>query len=366
MKIGISTYHKAHNYGALLQAVALRETLKQLGHDVYYVDYWPQYHLTAFAQFNTYAFKIRSFLGKINYIRKFLLHYNKINRRRRLFLNYITKYIDPYCLPADNEQNCYDAVVYGSDQIWKKWRQLSDEFDPFYFGVNNVLTRQSISYAASMGILAKENGDCHFIKETLSRFDALGVRENDLKALLEDCGLDNVHLCLDPTMLLDKGKWISLLGVERIKRKPYVLFYDLVKNSFDINAVKKFADSKNLELIVLKGSVNSNKYPARTIDEAGPVEFVSLIANADFIFTSSYHGLVFSILFEKSFYASYKSNSGRAVTLLSSLGLDDRLLPPGSDSIPDIKMKDYSYINESINKLREDSISFLGKSLCVR
>ncbi len=359
MKIGISTYHRAHNYGALLQAVALRNKLTSLGHEVSFIDYWPDYHKADYALFNKYLFKNISFLGKLNYIRKVTFSATTIQKRRNIFLNFIDKYIAPFSETITPKLS-YDAIVYGSDQIWGKLKCNGNRFDPFYFGVHNIPTKQHISYAASMGVLRDAPIDKKFLKETLTKFSDLGVRESDLKGLLEDCSLDNVHLTLDPTLLLDKKEWTNLLDIRKKEQEPYILFYDLMENSFDLNAIKEFSQKKGLKLKVLKGKVNSTQYGVETIDEAGPIEFINLIANAEFVFASSFHGLAFSIIFEKPFFVSYKNNSSRAQSLLSSLKLQERLLPPLTKEIPEIEMKDYKDTNELIKEIREKSLRYIS------
>ena len=142
MKIGILTYHRANNYGALLQAIATRTILEKMGHDVSYIDYWPDYHKRKYDIFSINKFRI----GKFNYIKTILLYYSVLKKRIQTFNSDIDKYIQPYC--TDDTQ--FDAIIYGSDQIWRKQSELGD-FNYVYFAASPYKAPLHIAFAASMG-----------------------------------------------------------------------------------------------------------------------------------------------------------------------------------------------------------------------
>lgn len=360
MNIGILTFHKAHNYGALLQAIALRQVLLAFGHIVSFIDYWPASHDIEYRLFNKILFKHISFLGKINYLRKLLILYDRKKRRIKVFTEFINSYIIPFCCVG---MGTFDAIVYGSDQIWRKQYEGRKDFDKTFFGINEFKTSRNVSYAASMGILDCNEKDKLFISTSLQNFHRVGVREKDLKELLVSLGLKGIKQCLDPTLLLSKEQWIDLLKLELKNNEPYVLFYDLMQGSFDLNSVKRFADKKGLRLIVLKASVNNDNYGVETIEDAGPKEFVSLIANAEYVFTSSFHGLAFSIIFGKQFYAAYKTNISRAKTLLELLDLENRFIEK-IDIFPDKEsIIDYSVVYDRLAELKKDSKNYLRSAL---
>ena len=102
---------------------------------------------------------------------------------------------------------------------------------------------------------------------------------------------------------------------------------------------------------------NEDAIPAASVDD-----FISLIKNAEYVFTSSFHGLAFSIIFNKQFYASYSRNSNRAKTLLQTLGIDNRILQ-NKVEIPELPIIDYSGINPQIQKLRENSNNYMNQTL---
>jgi hypothetical protein len=357
MKIGILTYHRSHNYGALLQAVALRHVLEQLGHDVYFVDYWPEYHKDIYRIYNHACLNKLSLLRKLKYIISATLSYPKIRKRRIGFNHFISKFILPY---TKNVNSKFDCLVYGSDQIWRKQPGLgNNKLNSVYFGEHEISTLKHWSYAASMGIITlneKEKSDIH---QWLSKFEKISVRETDLRNAILDCGVSNVKQVLDPTMLLSKEDWIQLLSLSILEEeKPYILFYDLLPNSFNMTYLNEFAIKNNCEIKTIKGSVQSLQKQSNELPFVTPKGMVELIANARYVFTSSFHGLVFALIFNKQVYAAFSKNSTRAKSLLDDLGLSERLLLPKS-IIPDMPSIDYRKVESKLQELRKDSINFL-------
>ena len=358
MKIGIVTYHRTNNYGAVMQALATRFVLEEMGHEVYYVDYWPDYHKEMYALFPSKKFFKFSLRKKIAFLLSLIKYYSSRKRRIENFEKFFQTHIYPYCRPIDDT---YDVVIYGSDQIWRKQKALGT-YNPFYFGENNIKTQQHISYAASMGILPDNDADKAKVKELVSHLEKISVREEGLRQLLLSLGYKGVSLSLDPTLLLSSEQWDKFFPTEPYKGERYVLIYVLSSMVFDLKEVRKFADEKGLKLIVL-GGYAATKETESVITSAGPYEFIRLIKYADFVFTASFHGLAFSIIYGRQFFASYKINSERASSLLSLLGLSDRLLPVRygiPQNPPDI---DYVEVKKKLHIKRDESLKYLKDCL---
>lgn len=354
MKIGIVTYHRSHNYGALLQAIALRYKLKELGHDVYYIDYWPKYHRRMYAIFSwktAFSSGIRNCIKCM--LNTFLFGY-KIIRRYRSFKIFIRKYVEPYCVEY-SEDGLYDIIVYGSDQIWRKQVGLANHFNPVYFADNVISAQQHVAYAASMGIISLNDDDIKFLREKLSKFSKISVREENLQVTLNKIGISS-KLVLDPTLLFPSAFWEELLPLRNIIHEKYILHYRLIKTSFLDDKVAEFAIKHNCRLIILDGDIGRK---SSMISSSDPIGFLSLVKNAEFVFTSSYHGLIFSLIFNKQFFASFAVNSDRAISILSYLGLEYRLLLPQSEIPDNYSDIDYIEINKKIDLLKIQSIDFL-------
>ena len=233
MKIGILTYHRAHNYGAILQAIAMLNVLRNMGHEVYYIDYWPNYHADSYKLFSKYNFRKLSFVNKIKYILGQLLNYSKIRTRALNFYDAIYNYIEPFCVPFSTKDK-FDAIIYGSDQIWR--RQITGHYNPVYFANNPLKTKLHISYAASMGKICNDERCLTKLETYFKKFNAVSVRETDLQQLLDVLHVKS-SLVLDPTLLLNKMEWNSIIPTKRIVEREYLLFYNLQNNAFNRESV---------------------------------------------------------------------------------------------------------------------------------
>ena len=355
MKIGILTYHRSNNYGALLQAIALRKVLSDMGHEVTFIDYWPAYHRRMYALFSLHWMMSRKgLMGKIKYMRTCIKNHFYMKERKCKFDKFIINKIEPYVSSTDET---YDIIVHGSDQIWRKQPEIGT-YNPFYFGNHSIAAKKKISYAASMGRISHDESDKLKLKDYFAHLDSISVREKDLKNFVEGMGFPCIQH-IDPTLLLSGEKWIELMNIQTRKiEKKYVLYYNLIPNSFDDERVKAFAETKGLELKTLYSKA-SRKNSYKDITTADPLDFLNLIYNAEFVLTSSYHGLVFSILFKKQFYASFRNNAGRAESLLAQLSISDRLLQSQSQIPLDNVQINYMTVTKHLDELRTSSLSYL-------
>ncbi len=356
MKIGILTYHRTNNYGALLQAVALRNYLQRQGHEVFYVDYWPDYHRDQYRILNLYRFKRANIIRKLRILHGCIIDYKGKRKRIKSFSHFINTYIVPYCKPYKSDYY-YDIVIYGSDQIWRKQSAIGKKFNPVYFGKNTINTNRHMSYAASMGLISLDEKDKGFLLESLQKFCPLTVREADLLEELKALGLNHAKWVIDPTLLLNGEEWTEVIPLKKRIDQPYVLLYQL-GNSINRKYAEDFAKRKGLKLIILGSRYNRN-YPNDLIC-ATPEDFLSLIKYSDFVLTGSYHGLVFSLNFNRPFYCSFEKNSNRAETILKSLSIPERLVPADIPLPIEQKEINWAKVNSDLNYLRSVSMKFLS------
>ena len=352
MKIGILTYHRSHNYGALLQAVALRTVLQKMGHEVYYVDYWPDYHR------RIYSIPHFSLKEIFTQPRTTIFQYRNIcmmKKRKKNFDFFIHEYIEPYCNSLSDE---YDILIYGSDQIWRK-QPFINEYNPIYFGVHDIKAKKHVSYAASINSLPQTIEDKKQFASLLSNLDKISVREESTKVFLSQLGFDDVSLSLDPTLLLNKEEWNVIIPPNRNinNGKPYLLFYDLQQGTFDEKEIHRFADEKELSIIRITGK---GRFTKKSNDDTtcSPVDFVNYIRNASFVITSSYHGLLFSIIFDKQFLVSFIANSQRALSILNMIDCSERMVNPQSP-FHEISLINQTKIDKFLKKSRQVSYNFL-------
>ena len=225
-----------------------------------------------------------------------------------------------------------DVYIAGSDQIWNP--DMQNGWDPaFYldFGKSSI---RRLSYAASFGIdnIKPESKD--FIRTNLSKFEAIAVREKTGLSILNDLGFTNSEQVLDPVFLLTSEQWrkvvISQAKKYNLKSGEYILLYDFINDDKVRDFVKLCSKVTGLPIIAIN-DLRRNSCAKRNINNAGPLEFVSLISNAAVVVSNSFHATAFSCIFDKDFYTfplSTQRNSSRMTDLLSSLGVMERFLRP--------------------------------------
>lgn len=364
MKIGILTYHRAHNYGAMLQAYALRTFLHEHGYDVEFIDYWPiehqrQYTLIKHIHGKDVRHKILNFVvDSLTTIRRFF--------RMRKFNSFARNYLGigveiKYVTSSELTNNLdYDCIVVGSDQVWRnhEYEGKYVGFDPVYFCQNFPNTIHCISYAASMGIISLNNRDNSLLKEYLAKFDNILVRENSLKELIKSFDYQ-AEVVLDPTLLLTKEQWNALLPVTRFKKQKYLLYYELIRSEEALSFARLKAKSLHCELLVMDSIIHT--LPRKNhISYASPIEFMHAIRDAEYIVATSFHGTAFSIIFEKQFITiGLNKNSDRVQTLLQHIDIDEHYQQEAREVSP----IDYTKIQPLYKTIKDNSEQLLLAAL---
>lgn len=359
MRIGIVTHPLFHNYGGTLQAFALQEILRRLGHDPITIDYLPpkitkvRYVL---AQIKTLFYYLT-----FRYSRRFFKY--PCRRRDDMFKNFMDKHI---CLTK--RVNKYkasilhkyqiDAIIVGSDQVWRgAYYKPSVQPDLFLrFAKNyNIL---KIAYAASFGVNYWEyseelTNECANLSK---QFRAISTREDSGVELCRKYLRVNAIGVSDPTLLLDKEDYDKICEIIPKHNNKYLLAYILDLSEEQRICIDTFAQKNNMDIIFCTSEKNI-KYSVE--------EWLALYRDASFVITNSFHGTVFSIINNKDFYSIVSNERGkdRFVSLLSRFYLVDRLLENGFD-MPNEKVSiDWIRVNKLKNIWKEKSILFLKKNL---
>jgi len=361
LKVKMLTFHNAENYGATLQAYALKETLKKLGTAPSFVNYENKAILADYKLIRTNSLK--SFFSSLWYLPRNL-------KRKISFKSFSDTYLDAksksYASASQIEKDIEDGDVFvaGSDQIWNP--ELTDGLSDVYtlnFETDKVIKR--VIYGASLGseeILQKHADE---FKAKTHRLDYVSVREQSIiESLSNICG-KGIEQVVDPTLLLNKSDWDNFITnntTVSLKSQKYILVYTL----FESDEVTKIANciSKITGLKVVhfrKYNAYNNEY--MNLYSKGPIDFVNAFKNAEYIVTNSFHGTVFSIIYEKCFYSVLpKSRAGRIKDLLDKLNLNSRIV----EKAEDIKLEeniDYTYAKEKIEEMRIHSIEYLKKGV---
>lgn len=377
MKIKTITCHHVYNYGASLQAYALQHYLESLGHEVEIIDFNPWFHCDRYNPFwmpknaigrAAQIIKIFPFMRYVWYPYKaYKGGMFKTWGRKAAFDKFEKEYYHLTPIKYYSSEQLQkkppraDVYVAGSDQIWNTFSENGKE--PGYyldFGKESI---KRISYAASLASSTIMEEYKVFIKEKLARFNAISVREKTGAKLLIDLGIDNISVVLDPVFLLDKSEWqqLSLKGnLYGLSHESYVLVYDFLGNDNNmISFVKKYAEEKSL-IIVSINDFSERDYADININNAGPLEFLSLVDNAACVVASSFHATAFSVILEKEFYTfnlKGHNNSSRMLDFLSTIGLQDRM---NSEDIIDNPI-DWKKISSNLLLKLKQSKEFLNQ-----
>lgn len=374
-KISTITFHAAHNYGSNLQAYALQEFIKSLckknntscDYEIINLHTRKQEELySLFQPYNSLKNIIKN-LMVFPYTKQLKIKQKRFNSFIKNELNITSKrYLSNNDLKRENFTS--DYFISGSDQVWNI---RSKDFDWANF-LNFVNTSKSkkISYAASFGPL-DINWDLYNkdkCRDLLYQYDYISVREEGSKKNIQNLLDKECLIHVDPTLLLTKEQWIKKLNLSSNNEKSYILFYSLEPNFETLEIVKKI--SKNLDLpVVITKYNNKFDYFNQFIKkyDCGPKEFLNLINGAKLIISSSFHGTVFSIIFNKPFFAINGLADNRISTLLKNLHLESREV-----RIDNIEEKcslaytiDFQNANLVIEEERKRSENYLKKALDI-
>lgn len=356
MKLGILTFHCAHNYGAVLQCYALQEYLKSLGHDVYVIDYRPDYLVDFYKKYKReYWFEGTN---KLKAIIRESIRFPYRGMRYKAFQKFIDSRLHLYPYQEGYDFSDFDAIFLGSDQIWNA-RITGKKFDPVFFGEG--VACKKIVYAASNKSSSLTEDEADFYRKALSKLDYIGVRETTLQQLLQPLTDKKVHLNLDPTLLAGDLLFRNLNISQGFKHK-YVMIYEITPHKWVYEMAKRYALSNNYKIVEL----NSKIIPTRLIERdqtASPEKWARYIKHAEMVVTTSFHGVAVSILLEKKFYyvRQHNSNDYRIESLLNQLKLQDRIIEP-NENISNTPIV-YTSVNKNLELVRKDSVKYIIESL---
>lgn len=373
MRVGILTFHFVSNAGGVLQCFATQTYLKKCGHEAVVIDYRPEYHTIRYASVKNpfrYAFwywkrfKNKKLLKRILLTAKmfFVCLESNIKQPYREIEDSYSKFIQKN-LELTKKYTSYnklrsdppilDAYVTGSDQLWNP-DLLDSDFDPAYFLKfgNKDITR--ISYAVSTG---KELNDAEIHKLCMlsDELSAVSIREYNPR-IVDSLGQD-IHVCIDPTLLLD-AKDYACIESQEDEAEPYIFVYGFENTSALHDALELATEKYHCR--VINGSPHRIKLgdSAEKLRNYGPDRFLTLIKNAECVVTNSFHGTAFSVIYKKDFITVTHSTRGsRMTSLLYHLGLTSRLW--GSADFDFSGTPDFEEVEKRRAVLRKYSSDFL-------
>ena len=377
MRIGILTQPLYVNYGGLLQCYALQKKLQQLGHETVILQREFRRSYTIVGGIKHYVKQVaKLLLGK-----QPMWHYYVSQDKREYVAQYTTPFIHQHL--KELSKKCYsteelfvefnshnlDAVIVGSDQVW---RPDYSPCQPNYFldFLSSNKNVKKLSYAASFGtdtwLFTPE--DTKYYSNLMQLFDAVSVRELSAVNLCKDNFDVEAIQVLDPTMLLDKEDYMHLVphGKKRGGLFCYMLDKTLEKQKV-VNEISKRTGLTSFENMPFLESTPDNLHKDIENCVAPPVEdWLSAFMEAEMVITDSFHGCVFSILFNKPFWVIGNKERGMARfdSLLGQFDLQDRLIMHSDiDDLDVMQSIRWEEVNAKRDSLKKDALKFITKSL---
>lgn len=365
MKIGIVTQSLRVNYGGLLQNYALQEVLRNRGHEAVTIDQPclnEKYYRILLSAVKTLLLKAAGRGGKRRLpIDISVMYRNYVSQNIRRFIG---KYIvsSRQFIKYDETrkyvvENGFDALIVGSDQVWRP--KYNVDIYHSFLDFAEGLDVKRIAYAASFGVdgweyTEQETERCSCLVRS---FDGVSVREQSGVGLCSEYLKIQARQVLDPTMLLGRDDYMKLASSEKKSFKGIGVYF-LDANEEKMNFVSDIAAQKGADV-----------YFIGTPDDKGVLpsveSWIKGFADADLIITDSFHGSVFSLMFNKEFYplVNPSRGAGRFHSLLDMFGLSERILVAPYDSARRPDSINWDNVNARLNELRRESLEFIDSNL---
>lgn len=370
MRIGLITLYRGYNYGSSLQAYALKTYIERLG---YHTDIiWERQGAQAGRDIRMDKI-LRMFTRSIfrpNLLKETLkgylgnFHNAPSDEIKQKYLNFTNQQLHVHALTNKQLKEYANsattlAVVCGSDQIWKV---NAANVDPLYY-LQFVPKNKRVAYAPSFGGASVPNYNKKIIASYLKSIPNITVREKSGINIVQQLTGRRVKSALDPTLLID---WHEFIKPENDK---YILMYFLDEPSKSLlKRIVRNARSKKMKVFAIPHKFDEyNDYPEIQLKSVGPAEFPSIIANAQCIYTDSFHGTAFSVNLNRPFwtlqrnYKSFKSQSFRITDFLKLVGLFDNYIIKQDQAHfnADFPNIDFEPVNETLEAQRKASHKYL-------
>nr|WP_243424376.1 polysaccharide pyruvyl transferase family protein [Gemmiger formicilis] len=369
MRVGLLTFHRAYNYGAVLQCYALNYTLNKLGYECKVIDYWPDYFKNNYYITKKFSFRHPPVKTWLRHIRVSRI----LKRRNKNFEKFIQNYILITEKTFETHEQLlngkipFDIFVTGSDQVW---HNRCAEFDPVYFlALECFKSKPRFSYAASFGMQQVPTDLRDEYIKRLQGYRKYSVREKSGQVILKDLLNVNANVNCDPTLLLSREEWKKIEDQNMPISNPYVLVYYVKKTKRLQDKAYEFAKKHNCDVICVACNMEVSALRGQAEKKRGfiikndvaPSDFIQLVDNAKMVFTNSFHGTIFSLIFKKDCFLELKHLDGsfnnRVIELLESLSFQNI---KGEDELELQSEKvDWNTVEKAWADLRDHALDYL-------
>lgn len=389
-KIGIVTqYYNSTNYGGNLQAYALCAVLDHKGYNAEQICFpfeaLIQREKGVKALFSRgFCYFFKKVLRRVKYMlvnpiiepkKKREEQKHQVRKKRTAAFFNFNRNLIPHSREIYNSESIgscvenYDVFITGSDQVWN-----FDWYNPSYFLDFVPSSKTKMSYAASVAMPSLTKQQAKIVKNSLQDYKAISVREKSAVKLLEGLSPVEVQTVLDPTLLLTKEEWDKVCS-DRVINEDYIFCYFLGDNQQERKIVEEFARLHSLKVVVIPHIVGikliERNFGDERLYDASPEQFLSLIKHAKYVFTDSFHAVVFSNIYQKQYFVFNRSQKGemssRIVDITKLFHQEERFCAGKNkenvDYVTSLSDIDYTKENKDFEKLKQASIEFLEKNL---
>lgn len=345
-RIGMITFHRAINNGAVLQAFALQKALLSLGCDARYIDY------TATKIEQDYYVKPLFKRKSIKSIGVYLLIDLNVKMSQKKFRQFILQNLAIEECDLTNEDEVlarFDILLSGGDQIWNL--NLTDNDTRYYLDFTDKIKKYS--YGSSFGKIELSEEEKKKIVYYLNDYVKLFVREQTGKDIIQTLVKTECAVVPDPVFLLSKEEWTNRFDIDtKIVKRDYILFFELHENE----AMREFANKVSLESGCRIFKITNDFFTVpnmKNVKRTGPVEFLNYIRNAKYVITDSFHASAFALIFNKQLFIGLKSGeyahlNTRINNLVDKFSIQGQVISDNSD----ISVINYEKVNSIIDEER--------------
>lgn len=373
MKLGGITWWR-NNYGSILQAYALQKVLREdLKQDYIIINQYSGKMMSV----DNLIDKLKT-IGIKNTAKRLVGRFGLPKLRKRV--EALQMFVDNNLIVSDEvysedtiaqANEVFDGFLCGSDQIWNPANVGLDSMYWLGFAKPGKL---KIAYAPSIGLIEADQEQEKRIRENLKSFDAISSREESGKELINrilDAGV--CQTVLDPTLIVEKERWDNLSDHNNIGEK-YIFAYLLRGTAQERKRIECFAKQKNMRIVSMPFLDGENmvlydfKFGDVKLWSSGPDDFIRAIRYAEYVFTDSFHCMVFSCIYHKTFFTFPKKGKmqmSRIEGLQELLGVESRIITSETtdDELDDMPAIDWRIVDSNIGKHRDASRQFLRDAI---
>ena len=365
MLVSIITLHRITNFGSMLQTFATQRVIESMGYQAEVLDFVP----------DGMTFKRGCWPKNDSPVWKKLIKLIPLIICNTFEFTVLNRFIRCYINVSDKQYGCYkdildsipraDVYLSGSDQVWNTQNNNPQDDLKAYYLAFVPEGKRRVAYAGSFGKNSFSNEETIVIRDYLARYDSISVREDEGLNILQDFGINNGVLVLDPTLLLRAEEWTELFASKRTPKTGYVLVYNLNRNPLIKSIAKAVAKEKRLGIVNFADSFDFIVGAKNRIGNTAE-DFINYVSHADYVVTDSFHGTAFSVIFNRQVIVVKAPRYNTRIESFLRLTdlIDSRLVNSVEEGVwASNNPIDYNNVNALVEKARRISYDYLRNAL---